>query len=201
MVAMRSVIAIEFVTLDGVVQGPGGPDEDPSGGFEHGGWIRPYADPVQSAVIRAQMGLPFDLLLGRRTFEIWAAHWPRHPQEWPGVQTATKYVASNTMTAHAWGPSVFLAGDVAGQVAELKRQPGPDLHVYGSANLLQTLLEHDLVDALWLRIHPITLGTGKRLFEGGAIPAAFRLAAHQVTSTGVVLATYERAGALATVRA
>jgi dihydrofolate reductase len=195
---MRRLIAIEFVTLDGVVQAPGGPDEDPSGGFAHGGWIRPYADPVQSAVIREQMRLPFDLLVGRVTFEIWAAYWPNHPEVWPSVQAATKYVASNTLTAHAWGPSVFLAGDVAAHVAQLKQEPGPDLHVYGSANLLQTLLQHDLVDALWLRIHPITLGVGKRLFADGAIPAAFRLAAHQVTSTGVVLATYERAGAIPT---
>ncbi|MDF1522062.1 MAG: dihydrofolate reductase family protein [Trueperaceae bacterium] len=189
---MRRLIAIEFVSLDGVVQGPGRPDEDPSGGFAHGGWIRPYADPVQSAVIRKQMGLPFDLLVGRVTFEIWAAHWPQRPDAWPEVQTATKYVASATLEAHAWGPSVFLSGDVAGKVAALKRQPGPDLHVYGSANLLQTLLKHDLVDALWLRIHPITLGRGKRLFDDGAIPVAFRLVEHQVTSTGVVLVTYER---------
>ena len=195
---MRRLIAIEFVTLDGVVQGPGAADEDPSGGFAHGGWITPYADAAQSAVIREQMNLPFDLLLGRTTFEIWAAHWPNHPDAWPGVQTATKYVASNAVTAHAWGPSVFLSGDVAAHVARLKQEPGPDLHVYGSAKLLQTLFAHDIVDALWLRIHPITLGAGKRLFAGGAIPAAFRLAAHQVTSTGVVLATYVRAGAIPT---
>lgn len=196
---MRRVIVIEFVSLDGVVQAPGGPDEDPSG-FPHGGWVRPYADPVQSAVIRKQMSLPFDLLLGRTTFEIWAPYWPQHPDIWPQVQTATKYVASNTLTAHAWGPSVFLSGDVAAQVAKLKRQPGPDLHVYGSANLLQTLLKHDLVDAFWLRIHPITLGSGKRLFDGGAIPAAFRVTESQVTSTGVVLVSYERAGAVPTAR-
>ncbi len=197
---MRRLIAIEFVSLDGVVQAPGGPDEDRSGGFAHGGWIRPYADPVQSAVVRRQMSLPFDLLVGRTTFEIWAAYWPAHADAWPEVQTATKYVASNTLTEHAWRPTVFLSGDVAGQVAELKRQPGPNLHVYGSANLLQTLFATDLVDALWLRIHPITLGGGKRLFAGGAIPAAFRLAESQVTSTGVVLATYERAGAIPTAR-
>ena len=196
---MRSVIVIEFVTLDGVVQAPGGPDEDPSD-FPHGGWIRPYADPVQSVVIRKQMSLPFDLLLGRTTFEIWAPYWPQHPDVWPEVQTATKYVASNTLTAHAWGPSVFLSGDVAAHVAKLKEQPGPDLHVYGSANLLQTLLAHDLVDALWLRIHPITLGRGKRLFAGGAIPAAFRVVESRVTSTGVVLVSYERAGAIPTTR-
>ena len=197
---MRRLIAIEFVTLDGVVQAPGGPDEDTSGGFAHGGWVGSYADPVQSAVIRRQMRLPFDLLLGRRTFEIWAPYWPAHPEVWPEVQVATKYVASNTVTAHAWGPSVFLGGDVAGRVAALKRQPGTDLHVYGSANLLQTLLAHDLVDALWLRIHPITLGRGKRLFEGGAIPAAFRVTESEVTSTGVVLVSYERAGAVETAR-
>ena len=192
---MRSVIVIEFVTLDGVVQAPGGPDEDPSD-FPHGGWIRPYADAVQSAVIRKQMSLPFDLLVGRTTFEIWAPYWPQHPDVWPEVQTATKYVASNTLTAHAWGPSVFLSGDVAAHVAELKEQPGPDLHVYGSANLVQTLLKHDLVDAFWLRIHPVTLGRGKRLFAGGAIPAAFRVAESQVTATGVLLVSYVRAGAI-----
>lgn len=197
---MRRLIAIEFVSLDGVVQAPGGPDEDTSGGFAHGGWIRPYADPVQSAVVRKQMSLPFDLLVGRRTFEIWAPYWPQHPDVWPEVQTATKYVASNTRTSHAWQPSVFLSGDVAARIAALKERPGPDLHVYGSANLLQTLFAHDLVDALWLRIHPITLGGGKRLFAGGAIPAAFRLAESRVTSTGVVLATYERAGAIPTAR-
>jgi dihydrofolate reductase len=195
---MRQLIVIEFITLDGVIQSPGGPDEDTSGGFVHGGWVRPFADPVQSAVIRKQMGLPFDLLLGRTTFEIWAPYWPERPDVWPGAQTATKYVASNTLTSHAWGPSVFLGGDVAGQVANLKAEPGPDLHVYGSSKLVQTLLAHDLVDAFWLRLHPITLGRGKRLFEGGAIPAAFRVADHHVTSTGVILVTYERAGEVET---
>jgi dihydrofolate reductase len=191
---MRHLIVIEFVTLDGVVQSPGRPDEDTSGGFAHGGWARPYADPVQSTIVRRQMGLPFDLLLGRTTFDIWASYWPEHPEVWPEVQTATKYVASNTLTSHAWGPTVFLSGDVARQVAELKQLPGPDLHVYGSANLVQTLLAHDLVDGLWLRIHPITLGRGKRLFAGGVIPAAFRVTESLVTPTGVILVSYERAG-------
>ena len=197
---MRNLIVIEFVTLDGVIQAPGGPDEDSSGGFAHGGWIRPYADPIQSEVIRRQMGLPFDLLLGRRTYEIWAPYWPQHPDVWPGAQAATKYVASDTLTSHAWGPSVFLSGDVAAKVARLKREPGPDLHVYGSANLVQTLLAHDLVDAMWLRIHPITLGGGKRLFAGGSIPMAFRVTESQVTSTGVVLVSYERVGEVQTGR-
>jgi dihydrofolate reductase len=195
---LRSVIVIEFITLDGVIQAPGGPDEDTSGDFMHGGWARPYADAVQSAVIREQMGLPFDLLLGRTTFEIWASYWPERPDVWPGAQTATKYVASTTLTSHPWGPSVFLGGDVAGQVARLKEGPGPDLHVYGSGKLVQTLLAHDLVDALWLRLHPITLGRGKRLFDGGAIPAAFRVTDHHVTSAGVILVTYERSGEVAT---
>jgi dihydrofolate reductase len=191
---MRHLIVIEFITLDGVIQSPGRPDEDTSGDFVHGGWARPYADAVQSSVLGEQMRRPFDLLLGRTTFEIWASYWPERPDVWPGAQTATKYVASHTLRAHAWGPSVFLSGDVAGQVARLKEEPGPDLHVYGSGKLVQTLLAHDLVDAFWLRLHPITLGRGKRLFEGGAIPAAFRMREHHVTSTGVILVTYERAG-------
>jgi dihydrofolate reductase len=195
---MRQLIVIEFVSLDGVIQAPGRPEEDTSGGFAHGGWARPYADPVQSAVVKQQMSLPFDLVLGRRTFDIWASYWPQHADDWPGVQTATKYVASNTLTSHAWQPSVFLSGDVAQKVVDLKQRPGPDLHVYGSANLVQALLAHDLVDALWLRIHPITLGRGKRLFAGGSIPAAFKVTESHVTSTGVVLVSYERAGAVET---
>ena len=195
---MRNLIVIEFISLDGVIQAPGRPDEDTSGGFAHGGWVRPFADALQSAVIEQQMSLPFDLLLGRLTFDIWATYWPQHAEVWPGVQTATKFVASNSLSSHAWQPSVFLSGDVAHEVAVLKQRPGPDLHVYGSANLVQTLLAHDLVDALWLRIHPITLGRGKRLFAGGAIPAAFTVTESHVTSTGVVLVSYERAGAVET---
>jgi dihydrofolate reductase len=197
---VRRVIAIEFISLDGVIQAPGGPDEDTSGGFAHGGWIRPYADPVLAAVIKKHMNLPFDLLLGRKTFEIWASHWPHHGDAWPSVNTATKYVASNTMTSHAWQPSVFIGGDLAAELAALKQRPGPDLHVYGSANLLQTLMRHDLVDAFWLKIHPITLGAGKRLFAGGSMPAAFRMTESAVTSNGVVVVNYERAGAIPTER-
>jgi dihydrofolate reductase len=195
---MRNLIVIEFITLDGVIQAPGRPDEDTSGGFAYGGWARTFADALQSAVIKQQMSLPFDLLLGRQTFDIWASYWPQHADVWPGVQTATKFVASNTLSSHAWQPSVVLSGDVAHEVADLKQRPGPDLHVHGSANLVQTLLAHDLVDALWLRIHPITLGRGKRLFAGGAIPAAFAVTESHVTSTGVVLVSYERAGAVET---
>ena len=195
---MRKVIALEFITLDGVIQAPGGPDEDTSGGFAFGGWVGPYSDPVLGAVIRERMSLPFDLLLGRKTFDIWAPYWPQHAADWPSVNTATKYVASHTLSSHEWQPSVFLNGDVAEEVAALKQQPGPDLHVYGSADLLQTLMQHDLVDTFWLYLHPITFGSGKRLFAGGTIPAAFRLADSKVTSTGVIIANYERAGAVTT---
>jgi dihydrofolate reductase len=195
---MRKVIVIEFITLDGVIQAPGGPEEDTSGGFAYGGWIVPYADEVTGAVIKRQMDMPFDLLVGRKTFDIWAPFWPRHADVWPGVNTATKYIASHTMTAHEWQPSVFLGGDIAEQVSNLKQQPGPDLHVYGSANLVQTLLKHDLVDAFWLKIFPLTLGSGKRLFVDGAIPAAFKVTEGQVSPSGIILVNYERAGAITT---
>jgi dihydrofolate reductase len=144
------------------------------------------------------MNLPFDLLIGRKTFEIWAKHWPQHNDFWPGVNTATKYVASNTITSHEWKPSVFLNGDIAEKIAKIKQQPGPDLHVYGSANLVQTLLKHDLVDAFWLKIFPVTLGNGKRLFAEGTIPSAFKVTESTVTAKGVIIVNYERAGALPT---
>jgi dihydrofolate reductase len=195
---MRRVIVLEFVTLDGVIQAGGGPEEDPSGGFAYGGWQAPYADDVIEAVMKKQMTLPFDLLLGRKTFEIWAAFWPQHVDMWPGVNPATKYVASTTMTSHEWQPSVFLGGDVAEKVSDLKRQPGPDLHVYGSANLVQTLMKHDVVDAFWLKIYPLTLGSGKRLFADGTIPAAFKVTESQVSPSGIILVNYERAGAVTT---
>lgn len=195
---MRKVIAIDFVSLDGVIQAPGGPEEDTSGGFAYGGWIAPYSDEVLSAAINRQMNLPFDLLLGRKTFEIWAPFWPQHADDWPGVMSATKYVVSNTMMSHEWQPSVFLGGDIAEKVIKLKQQPGPDLHVYGSANLLQTLLKHDLVDAFWLKIYPLTLGGGKRLFGDGTIPAAFEVTEGKVSPNGIMMVNYERAGAIAT---
>jgi dihydrofolate reductase len=195
---MRKVIAIEFMSLDGVIQGPGGPEEDTSGGFAYGGWIAPHSDEVLGTAIHRQMNLPFDLLVGRTTFDIWAAYWPQHANEWPGVIAATKYVASNTLTSHTWQPSVFLGGDIAAKINEIKQQPGPDLHVYGSANLLQTLLKHDLVDAFWLKIYPVTLGIGKRLFAEGTLPAAFKVTDGKVSPGGVIIVNYERAGALTT---
>jgi dihydrofolate reductase len=195
---MRKLIVLEQITLDGVIQAPGGPDEDPSGGFAYGGWIAPYSDEPLGKLVRKRMDLPFDLLLGRKTFEIWQSYWPLHADVWPGANTATKYVASHTLTSSAWQPSVFLNGDVAAKVRELKAQPGPDLNVWGSGNLLQTLIKHDLVDAFWLLIYPITLGTGKRLFADGTIPAAFKVTESNVTPSGVMVVNYARAGDVTT---
>ena len=184
---------LEFVSLDGVIQAPGGPEEDTSG---PPWWIRPYRDPVSGAAVKKQMNMPFDLLIGRKTFDIWARFWPQHYDIWPGVKTATKYVASNTMTSHEWQPSVFLNGGIAEKITKIKQQEGPDLHVFGSANLVQTLIQHDLVDAFWLKIFPITLGAGKRLFAEGTIPAAFKVTESTVTSKGVIIVNYERAGGI-----
>ncbi len=195
---MRKVIVLEFITLDGVIQAGGGPDEDTSGGFKYGGWQAPYSDDVIGTVMNKQMSMPFDLLLGRKTFEIWEPYWPKHTDIWPGASTATKYVASNTMTSSQWQPSVFLGGDIAEKVSQLKQQEGPDLHVYGSANLVQTLMKHDLVDEFWLKIYPLTLGSGKRLFVDGTIPAAFKVTESQISPTGIIIVNYKRAGAVTT---
>ncbi len=195
---MRKVIVLEHISLDGVIQAPGGPDEDISGGFAYGGWIAPYADAILGTLLRRQMNRPFDLLLGRKTFEIWASYWPQHADAWPGVNTATKYIASNTMTSHEWQPSVFISGDIAEKVTKIKQQPGPDLNVWGSGHLLQTLIKHDLVDVFWLMIYPITLGSGKRLFADGTIPAAFKVTESAVSPNGVIVVNYERAGAITT---
>lgn len=192
---MRKLCVLEHLSLDGVIQAPGGPDEDTSGGFTQGGWIAPFSDAVLGTALRRQMNLPFDLLLGRKTYDIWAPYWPLHADGWPGANAATKYVASHSMTTGAWQPCVFLNGDVAGKVAQLKQQSGPDLHVWGSGDLLQTLLRHDLVDTFWLMIYPVTLGGGKRLFAGGTIPMAFKVTESTVTPSGVMVVNYERAGA------
>jgi dihydrofolate reductase len=195
---MRKIIVLEHISLDGVIQGPGGPEEDPSNGFAFGGWSAPYLDDVIGAALMKKINEPLDLLLGRKTFDIWAAYWPQHADAWPQVNTATKYVASNTMTSHEWQPSVFLNGDIAAKIREIKQQQGPDLHVWGSGNLLQTLMKNDLVDTFCLMTYPITLGSGKRLFTDGTIPAAFKVTESMVGSTGVILMNYERAGAVQT---
>src|SRR5579859_3300113 len=169
---MRKIIVLTFITLDGVMQAPGGPEEDPAGGFTSGGWTVPYFDDFLGQTMTEQMSKPFDLLLGRKTYELFASYWPHHPEEGAGLNNATKYVASHAPMEFTWERTVLLQGDVVDEIKKLKAQDGPDLQVHGSANLIQTLLKHDLVDELWLKIFPITLGTGKRLFGEGSIPAA-----------------------------
>ena len=195
---MRKIIVLTFVTLDGVMQAPGGPTEDTSGNFTRGGWTVPYFDEFLGQVMTEQMGRPFDLLLGRKTFEIFASYWPQHPDEGPGINNATKYVASNTLSKHDWSKSVFLKGDVAEEIKKLKEQDGPELQVHGSANLIQTLLKHDLIDEFWLKIFPVTLGPGKRLFDQGTIPAAFTLIDSKSSPSGVIVASFKRAGDIKT---
>ena len=192
---MRPIIVSTFLTLDGVMQAPGGPEEDPAGGFSHGGWSFGYWDDAMSARMGEVMGKPFDLLLGRKTYEIFAAHWP-HVDE-PGAEelnSARKYVASRTLDSVEWNNSTLLEGDVAEAVAALKREDGPEIQVHGSGDLIQTLLEHDLVDEFRIMIFPVVLGTGKRLFADGAVPAGLSLSESALSSTGVFMATYKREG-------
>ena len=191
---MRKLIVLEFITLDGVIQAGGAPQEDTSDGFKYGGWQAPYSDEILGKVMREQMKQPFSLLLGRKTFEIFASYWPAHANGWPGINEATKYVVSETLQSHEWSNSVFINGDVVGKIKKLKQEEGPDMKVYGSSVLIQTLLKHDLVDELWLKIYPVTLGTGKRLFAEGILPAAFTLTDSKVSAKGVIIANYRRAG-------
>jgi dihydrofolate reductase len=195
---MRKIIVLSMITLDGVIQAPGDPEEDPTGGFRYGGWTVPYVDDFVGRTMGEQASGSSDFLLGRKTFEIFASYWPHHEDDWPGVNRATKYVVSNTLTRHEWGPSVFLKGNVVDEIKKLKGQEGPDLHVYGSGNLIQTLLKHDLVDEFWLRIFPITLGPGKRLFAEGTLPVAFSLQEAKTSPAGVIVASYKRAGEVKT---
>lgn len=193
---MRELVANTFMTLDGVMQAPGGPDEDPTGGFEHGGWSVNYWDDLMGQQMGATMSNPFALLLGRRTYEIFAAHWP-HVADDPAadaLNSATKYVASRTLDEVEWANSILLSNDVVEDVRKLKDGTGPEIQVHGSSDLLQTLIEHDLVDRYRLWTFPLVLGTGKRLFGDGTIPAGLRLRDTTTSSTGVVIATYEPAG-------
>jgi len=187
---MRRITACEFMTLDGVIQN----EENDGDGFKYGGWFFPYADEVTGAVVQERLAKQVDLLLGRKTFDGWETFWPTHSNFWPNVMTATKYVASNTRDSSDWQPTVFLSGDLAEKVRQLKQTDGPDLHAFGSANMLQTLFKEDLVDALELMIIPVTLGSGKRLFQDGTIPASFKVTSGQVAPKGIIIATYERDG-------
>ncbi len=199
---MRKIIVLSFVTLDGVMQAPGGPDEDTSGRFKYGGWTVPFVDDFSFKVMGEQMGRPFDLLLGRKTYEIFASYWPHRPTDKDPIAAsfnrAVKYVASKTLKKLDWEPSVLIRRNAAAEIRKLKDGEGTDLQVHGSGNLIQTLLKNDLVDALWLKIFPITLGKGKRLFAEGAVPAGFRLVESKTSPTGVIIANYERAGEVKT---
>lgn len=195
---MRKLVVLSFISLDGVMQAPGGPEEDPSGDFKYGGWTVPYFDEFLGNVMGEQMSKQSDLLLGRKTFEIFAGYWPEHESDWPGINSVKKYVVSNTLTSHSWQNSVFINGDVASEIKKLKEQEGHDLQVHGSGNLIQTLLENDLVDELWLKIFPITLGKGKKLFAEGTIPTAFTLIDSKTSPSGVIIANYKRAGEVKT---
>jgi dihydrofolate reductase len=195
---MRKIIVLSFMSLDGVIQAPGGPDEDTTSGFEFGGWVFPYFDEEGGKIMAQQMNKQSDLLLGRKTFEIFAFYWPQHADGWPGINKVTKYVASRSPLKSEWENSVHLEGDVVAALNRLKRQDGTDLQVHGIGNLIQTLLKNDLVDELWLKIFPLTLGNGKRLFETGAIPANFKLIESTATTGGVIFASYARDGAVKT---
>ena len=192
---MRTITVISMITLDGVMQAPGGPGEDNSGGFEYGGWSAPFGDEVSGKVMQKLME-PKDLLLGRKTFDIWEHYWPNHTEYWPTVNDVTKYVVSTTKNKTDWENTVFL--NSVEDIENLKNSNGPDIHVWGSSKLIQLLLKHDLVDELWLIIHPITLGQGKKLFVDGAIPAAFTLTETVATPSGLIMANFKRAGEVQT---
>lgn len=192
---MRKIIVLSFITLDGVMQAPGGPEEDTSGGFNYGGWVVPYFDEVGGKVMEKQMK-PADLLLGRKTFDIFASYWPKHADFWPSINDVTKYVVSGTGEKSDWNNSVFLK--TLADIKELKNSTGSDIQVHGSGELVQLLLKNDLVDELWLKIYPLTLGKGKKLFGNGTIPATFTLTESTVTPSGVIIANYKRAGTVKT---
>ena len=195
---MRKIITTTFVSLDGVMQAPGGPEEDTSGGFKYGGWTVPYFDEFLGKVMGEQMDRPFELLLGRKTYEIFAGYWPSHADNWPGVNEAKKYVVSHSPMQLEWSNSILLKDNLVEEIKKIKAQDGPDLKVWGSGNLIQTLLKHNLIDGLWLKIFPITLGTGKRLFAEGTIPVAFKLQDSKMSPSGVIVAFYERIGEVKT---
>jgi dihydrofolate reductase len=194
---MREIVVLTFVSLDGIMQAPGGPQEDTSGDFKYGGWTVPYADEFSGNIMRKQMSVPFDLLLGRKTYDIFAAYWPKqNPAALATVpfNKAIKYVVSASSPKLEWENSKLVDGDVVQKLKDLKAGDGPMLQVHGSGNLIQTLLKNDLVDELWLKTFPVTLGSGKRLFGEGTIPAAFTLLESSVSPSGVILASYQRAG-------
>ena len=192
---MRKIIVLTFMSLDGVMQAPGAPEEDISGGFKYGGWTSPYGDEVYGKAVEKELK-PAEYLLGRKTFKMWESYWPAHADFWPGINDGTKYVLSRTVKKSNWKNSVFLKN--LSDIRKLKDSDGSDIQVWGSSELVQLLLKNNLVDELWLKIHPLTLGKGKRLFGDGTIPAAFALAESTVTPGGVIIAYYKRAGEVKT---
>lgn len=188
-----------MVSLDGVMQAPGGPEEDTSGDFKYGGWTVPYSDESFGKILNEELSAPFDLLVGRKTYEIWNAYWPKQTGSIADpFNRAKKYVVSDDVMDAPWKESILINGDVVAKIKALKKEDGPTLHVWGSSVLLQTLLKNDLVDELRLRIYPVTLGTGKRLFGEGTIPVAFKLMDSQALPSGVILANYKRDGEVKT---
>ena len=192
---MRKIIVLSMITIDGVMQAPGGPQEDTSGGFKYGGWTAPYGDEVSGKILKEELKQA-DYLLGRKTFDIWTPYWPEHADFWPGINDGTKYVLSQTMEKSDWKNTVFLKN--MADIEKLKNSEGANLQVWGSSKLIQLLLQHDLVDELRLKIYPLILGDGKKLFDNGTIPAAFTLTESHVTSKGVIIANYKRAGEVIT---
>jgi dihydrofolate reductase len=197
---MRKIIVLSMVTLDGVLQAPGGPKEDSSGGFKYGGWTEPYGDEIFGKVVQKELE-PADYLLGRKTFGIWAGYWPEHGDFWPAINEGTKYVFSKKLKKSdpmvtGWKKSVVIRN--VADIKKIKKSKGSDIHVWGSSELIQLLLKNDLVDELKLKIYPLTLGKGKKLFGKGTIPAAFTLTESTVTTTGVIIAYYKRAGKVKT---
>jgi dihydrofolate reductase len=197
---MRKIIVLSFITLDGVIQAPGAPDEDTSGDFEYGGWVAPYADEVSNDAMKKQME-PADLLLGKKTYEIFASYWPEHAEFWPGINDVKKYVLSGSIKksdpiVSNWKNVEILQSLT--DIENLKNSSGSDIKVWGSSKLVQLLLKNDLVDEFWLNIYPVILGQGKKLFDNGLVPAAFTLSESSITTTGVIIANYKRAGKVQT---
>lgn len=199
---MRKILVLSMITLDGVMQSPGAPEEDTEGGFEYGGWVAPFDDEVSGELMQRLLK-PADLLLGRKTFQIWEDYWPGHSDYWPSINAVTKYVFSNAITTSDWENTVFLNSvsdirDLKNTSVEKQGSKSTDIQVWGSSELIQLLLKHDLVDELWLMIYPLTLGKGKKLFVDGAIPAAFTLIESSSTPSGLIFAHFKRAGEVKT---
>jgi dihydrofolate reductase len=198
---MRKIILLSMISLDGVMQAPGGPKEDRSGGFKYGGWTAPFGDKAYDEAVQKELQQPADYLLGRKTFDIWAGYWPDHGDYWPGINQGMKYVFSKKLKKTdpkitGWKNSVVIR--TVADIKKLKSTKGPDIQVWGSSKLVQLLLKYDLVDELRLKIHPLTLGKGKKLFQDGAIPLSFQLTESSVTTKGVILASYKKAGSVKT---